>query len=98
MIVSIIQVLLTWGAGIVLKKWPQVANDLIPQITLILSMVLEVLKNAVMPTPVEASDGIPVPLPPGVALPGLVNWACATGIDWLLNKILMKRVFGKKLY
>ncbi len=94
---SVIVFVITYLFGLFVKKWPaleKIPNDIIPQITYIVSILTEALAGYVSPTPAQAAESSPIPgVPFHDFLAGTLNW----GVVQLFDLGIRKWFFGKVL-
>jgi hypothetical protein len=101
MIATLIETVLTYLVGIAIKKWPaleKVPNDIIPQITWVLSILMKAFEPYLTGTPAHAADSAAdvVPIPPAIMLAGTAQWALLQLFDLVGRKLIFGGLFKKK--
>jgi len=98
---EVLTFVVTYLFGILVKKWPKldfIPNDLIPQFTYVMSIIVSGLAPFVLPTPAEAAGMATLPgVPQDAFVGGTLNWAAVQVFDLFIRKAFLKGLFRLKL-
>lgn len=98
---EILTFVVTYLFGILVKKWPKlefIPNDIIPQLTYVMSILVAGLLPYVAPPLASAASAGSLPgVPQDAFVGGTLNWAAVQVFDLFVRKAFLVRLLKLKL-